>query len=253
MDFKELMQKMQHIEEGLAYDPSIDECGMDMPAAIIQGGHPPEESLNMNLTINSKGAGGIRELIDVLKGIGGDGEPKDEPYDDDSEIVIGDNYENSVDNDAGPHTYGVDAVTHQGDNPNGKLKGIKVNGGENPLFHESLVNHLASLYEEVKGRTLLSEISPDAFIARGGKITYLKSNGPKERAKLQSGQHVSGYLNSANATLPPNHATKHVHVNVASKKGEITPDWEDRLNSLAALGNKDRARKAAERDAKDRA
>lgn len=153
MDFKELMQKMQHIEEGIAYDPSIDECGMDMPAAIIQGGHSPEESLNMNLTISSKGAGGIRELIDVLKGIGGDSKSTTEPHDDDdSEIVIGDNYENSVDDDAGPHTYGVDAVTHQGDNPNGKLKGIKVNGGENPLFHESLVNHLASLYEDVKSR-----------------------------------------------------------------------------------------------------
>lgn len=261
MDFKELMQKMQQIDEGLSCDPSIDECGMDMPAAIIQGGHPPEESLNMNLTINSKGADGIRELIDVLKGIGSDGEPKDKPHNDDSEIVIGDNYENSVDDDSGPHIYGVDVVTHQGDNPNGKLKGIKVNGGENPLFHESLITNLAALYEEIKGRTLLSEMSPeekqaalDAFFAKGGTVTHGKSKRTKKDRMIGRlpGEDESGIRHSADAKAPPKRASRHDHVNVASKKGEITPDWEDRLNRLAAVGDEDRARKAAEREAKDR-
>lgn len=146
MDFKQLMQKMQQLDEGL------DECGGDMPAAIIQGGPPHEESLNMNLTINSKGADGIRELIDVLKGIGGDAdtEPKDIPHDDDSEIVIGDSYENELEDDVGPKVFGLDALIHQGDKKDRETN--KVNGGGNPQVQEALVKNLSSLYEEIKSR-----------------------------------------------------------------------------------------------------
>jgi hypothetical protein len=149
MDFKQLMQTMQQIEEGT--DLQVGECG-DMPA-IIQGGPPPEESLNMNLTINSKGADGIRELIDVLKGIGGDSdtEPKDMPHDDDSEIVIGDNYENKVEGDAGPKVFGIDSLLHQGDKKDRETN--PVNGGGNPQVQEALIQHLSSLYEDVKERT----------------------------------------------------------------------------------------------------
>jgi hypothetical protein len=143
MDLKQLMQKMQSIEEG----SSIEECG-DMPA-IVQGGPPHEESLNMNLTINSKGADGIRDLIDVLKGIGGD-EPKDMPHDDDSQIVIGDGFENEVDGDAGPKVFGLDALIHQGDKKDRETN--PVNGGGNPQVHETLIQNLASLYEEIKSR-----------------------------------------------------------------------------------------------------
>lgn len=160
MDFKELMQKMQQIDEGI--DTPIEECGGDMPAAIIQGGPPPEESLNMNLTINSKGADGIRELIDVLKGIGGDSNSEpvhtvhhddDEKLfgNDDEEIVIGDSFGNSKQGDAGSHVYNVDTLINQGDKK--EREAPRVNGGGNPQVHESLVDHLASLYEDVKERT----------------------------------------------------------------------------------------------------
>jgi hypothetical protein len=260
MDFKELMQKMQQIDEGLTIDPAMEECD-GMPAAIIQGGHPPEESLNMNLTINSKGADGIRELIDVLKGIGSNNDPTDDQHDD-SEIVIGDNYENSVDDDAGPHTYGTDAVIFKGNDMHNKgRKSLKVNGGENPQFHESIISNLSALYEEIKGRTALSEMSPeekqaaqDAFFAKGGTVKHGKSKRTKKDRMIGRlpGEHESGVLHSVDAKVPPRRASRHDHVNVASKKGEITPDWEDRLNRLAAVGDEDRARKAAERDAKDR-
>lgn len=259
MDFKELMQKMQQIDEGIM--PAVDECG-DMPAAIIHSGQPQEESLNMNLTINSKGADGIRELIDVLKGIGSDTEPKDAPHDDDSEIVIGDDYKNSVDGDEGSRVFGTDAVIFKGNDMHNKGRSAaKVNGGENPLFHESLITNLSALYEEVKGRTLLSEMSPeekqaamDAYFAKGGNITHGKSKRTKKDRMigLLPGEHEMGHRKSADAIAPPKRASRHDHVNVSSKKGEITPDWEDRLNRLAAVGDEDRARKAAERDAKDR-
>jgi hypothetical protein len=150
MDFKKLMQTMQEIDEGR--EPTIDECGMDMPAAIIQGGAPADESLNMNVTINSKGADGIRDLMDILKGISSDShhEPMDEP-DDDAEIVIGDSFGNEVDGDSGQHTYGINTVLHQGDKKDGEAR--KVNGGGQPQPHfESLVQNLAALYEDIKSR-----------------------------------------------------------------------------------------------------
>jgi hypothetical protein len=147
---------MQDIDEGC--DPSIQECG-DMPAAIIQGGPPPEESLNMNVTINSKGADGIRDLMNILKGIGGDSdtEPKDMPDNsDDAEIVIGDSFKNSIPGDQGSKVFDRDAVIFTGDDLASKKGGaLKTNGGENPQrnhFHESLVTNLFSLYEDVKSR-----------------------------------------------------------------------------------------------------
>jgi hypothetical protein len=162
MDFKELMQKMYQIDEGV--DTSIEECGGDMPAAVIQSGPAHDESLNMNLTINSKGADGIRELIDVLKGIGGDAdnEPTHSPHDDEkllgndeAEIVIGDSFGNSKQGDKGSKVFDIDAVTPTGNDMFSKGgEAPKQAGGGNPwnIRHESLVNHLASLYEDVKSR-----------------------------------------------------------------------------------------------------
>lgn len=156
MDLQQLMQQMKNIEEGL--DLPVEECGGDMPA-IIQGGPPADDSLNMNLTINSKGSDGLRELINVLKGIGGD-EPKDSPQDgerlfgtDDEEhaIVIGDNYENSINGDAGEKVFPLDALIHQGDKKDREAH--KVNGGGNPQMHETLMQNLSSLYEEIKNRS----------------------------------------------------------------------------------------------------
>lgn len=162
MDFKDLLQTMQHIDEGT--DPSIEECG-EMPT-VIQGGPPPEESLNMNLTINSKGADGIRELIDVLKGIGGDtgSEPAHSHRDndeklfgnDEAEIVIGDSFGNSKHGDKGSHVDDLDAMFPVGNDMFSKGGEAPARaGGGNPwnIRHESLVNHLASLYEDVKERT----------------------------------------------------------------------------------------------------
>jgi hypothetical protein len=163
MDFKELMQKMQQIDEGV--ELPFDECG-DMPAAIIQGGPPAEQSLNMNLTINSKGADGIRDLIDVLKGIGSNDshEPAHSHHDDDeklfgnddADIVIGDSFGNAKHGDKGSHVSKLDSMFPVGDDLSSKGgEAPKQAGGGNPwnIRHESLVNHLASLYEDVKDRT----------------------------------------------------------------------------------------------------
>ena len=252
MDFKELLQKMQHIEEGMEYDPEIEECGDDMPAAIIHGDQHADESLNMNLTINSKGADGIRDLIDVLKGIGGDTEPKDIPHDDDSEIVIGDDYENSVDGDAGSKVFDTDAVIFKGNDMHSKGRSaVKVNGGENPqIHHESLISNLAALYEDVKDRLSKSEKRAQSdqavqdFIKSGGSIkkhepqkepskkpySPPKSKKPSnDEFKLRNDDgSIAKISNIGFRKEPP-------IVNPNRKKHAITPDWEDKLAQLGAL------------------
>lgn len=155
MDLKQLLQTMKTIEEGC--DPSIEECG-GMPA-IIQSEQPHDESLNMNLTINSKGADGIRELIDVLKGIGSDSE-NDEPKDiptihKGGEIVIGDDFKNAVNGDAGQKVFNQSTLTHQGDVKS--REALKVNGGGQPQVHEALLQNLSALYENVKARNQKSK------------------------------------------------------------------------------------------------
>jgi hypothetical protein len=70
----------------------------------------------------------------------------------------GETWENSAHGDAGAHIHGVDAVTATGDDMNSK-------GGASPLarapgsntmihYHESLVNKLTAMYEEIKGDTI---------------------------------------------------------------------------------------------------
>jgi hypothetical protein len=251
MDFKKLMQKMQHLDEG--FEPSFEECGGDMPAAIIQGGPPPEESLNMNLTINSKGADGIRDLLDVLKGIGSDSvhEPKDLPHDDDSEIVIGDSYGNEVEGDAGPKVFGLDALLHQGDKKDRETN--KVNGGGNPQVQEALIQNLFSLYEEIKSRIPLAEMSPEdkqaainAYLAKGGTIK--KHDPQKEPSKRpyvepKRKQHSSDEFKLRNddgsiAKIPTVGFRKEPPIVNPNRKNRLTPDWEDKLAQLAAIKDK---------------
>lgn len=152
MDFTQLMQTMKQIDENL----DVDECGgMEMPAVMIGSDDAhAADSLSMNVTINSKGADSIRDLMDILKGISG--EHHGEPKDDDSEIVIGDDYENAVEGDKGSKVFGLDAAVFTGDDLASKGKeGVKQAGGGNPwnIRNESLVTHLSSLYEDVKERT----------------------------------------------------------------------------------------------------
>jgi hypothetical protein len=178
MNFKELAHKLQNIQEGRDVECAMGECGddgMGLPAAImgITNQSHPEESLTMNVTINSKGAGGIRDLMDILKGIDdhshddhhGDmkpGMPDDDDGhalfgSDDIETVIDDSYKNSAHGDAGPTTFGIDAVTTTGDDMFSKGdEAPKQAGGGNPwnMRNESLVHNLSSLYNDIKTRKL---------------------------------------------------------------------------------------------------
>lgn len=182
MDFKELAYKLKSIQEGdemfnpFKTDEPVDECGGDMPPQPAQS----SGDVNMNITINGHGADGIRDLMNIIKGIegndnGGDLHSQPSPAmpkphgkelfggdEKSSTVVIGDEYENSVKGGSDAHTYNVRSVLPKGDDLASKdsedSKNLKVNGGENPIgmrkhqHNESLLRHLSSLYEEIKSR-----------------------------------------------------------------------------------------------------
>ena len=63
MNFEELMKKMKSIDEG----QSVDECGA-MPIGISGPSEQPD-NVTMNVSMNGSGAGGIRDLMAIIKNI----------------------------------------------------------------------------------------------------------------------------------------------------------------------------------------
>ena len=160
MNFEELMKKMKAIDEGQI----AEECGA-MPIGI-GGPMGQQDNVTMNVSMNGSGAGGIRDLMAILKNIEnsehdhGDvlvGEPSEqEPImgaivqSMGHEHDMGEEYENSVDGGSDPEVYGIDAVTQTGDDMHSKgLEAPPVNGGGNPM-QEALVSRLAQMYDEIK-------------------------------------------------------------------------------------------------------
>lgn len=134
-----------------AGDEGIEECGA-MPIEV--GGAPKQQdNVTMNVSMNGSGAGGIRDLMAILKNIeqGGHDEPS---HGDGGDVhaIFGDGYENSPEGGSEPEVYGTDAITQTGDDMFSKGKeALKVNGGGNPM-HETLVAKLSEMYNEIKER-----------------------------------------------------------------------------------------------------
>ena len=150
-----------------------------------------QDNVTMNVSMNGSGAGGIRDLMAILKNIEnsehdhGDvlvGEPSEqEPImgaivqSMGHEHDMGEEYENSVDGGSEPEVYGIDAITQTGDDMHSKgLEKPPVNGGGNPM-QEALVSRLAKMYDEIK------EAKQDKFDA----LKHVKNptKGEKEAAK----------------------------------------------------------------------
>lgn len=154
MDFKDIYKQIVAIDEGQA---PVEECGI-MPMGAPGG---QSDSVNMNVSLNASGAGGIRDLMNVLKNIDDVAEPHHGAKDHEDPL-FGDGFEeefsNSMAGHDGPTTAPVSAVLPTGDDLASKGKEVKkVNGGGNPLarkssMEESLVDHLQNLYTEIKNR-----------------------------------------------------------------------------------------------------
>jgi hypothetical protein len=148
------LDKVWEEGEELLKDGPVEECG-NMP--MIADHSDQQDSVTMNVSMNGSGAGGIRDLMAILKNI------EDSAEADHPDMIVGiDKPEMEEDTDGGfqdattqpnPKTAGVDAVTRTGSDLASKgAEAPKVNGGGNPFVKEGLLDQLSNLYQEVKLR-----------------------------------------------------------------------------------------------------
>jgi hypothetical protein len=146
-DIKTLIQKLESIQQSRP----IEECGM-MPPSISMSSPKQQDSVTMNVSMNGSGAGGIRDLLDVLRDL--QSSDDSEQSDSDIELLFGkeldisrEEYQNEPD-----EMYGnINTMTGQGDDLHSKsIEKPAVAGGGNPM---SIKPRLESLYQEIKRRT----------------------------------------------------------------------------------------------------
>lgn len=157
MNFQDLLTKIKNIDEG----KSIEECGEIMAPMMHHDAPKQSDSVTMNVSMNGSGAGGIKDLMDILKNIesSAHGEPQ-HGHDGGDEIIIGgptnlddrmSDLEDSYDNEPNPLTTGSNIMT--GDDLASKGgEAEKVNGGGNPMgVDEALIARLTQHYQSIKG------------------------------------------------------------------------------------------------------
>lgn len=175
MNFTELYKKISQIENGITESQMLDECPCQ---DAIEHQPKQQDSVNMNISINGQGSNGIRDLMDILRNIESPesaendeiliGAPADDDVDsgdeieiepsndadDEEEIIVTDDYENSPIGASDAAVYGISAVTGMGDDLASKgAEARKQAGGGNPWnVSESLRKQLKGLYEEIKLR-----------------------------------------------------------------------------------------------------
>ena len=186
MNLQDLMVKLKKIDENQEIAPTKDDKPSEAEGIISIGGPvpgmmghaeppPQQDSVSMNVSLNGAGAGGVRDLMDILhnieKGVSGNKDDDTaEPimgaahdamsHDGDLDEVIDDDNEswgNSASGSSGHHTHGIEAVTFSGDDMNskGKISPVARAPGTNSLrepsqFDESLVDRLQAMYQEIK-------------------------------------------------------------------------------------------------------
>ena len=164
-----------HVDQPLM-DTEVEECGMP---GMPMGAPKQPDNVSMNVSMNGSGAGGIRDLMSILRNIeqgeegpGSEIDIEPERFGDrdmdiivqkhsgmDKGVEIDDDFANQPD-----EMYGnMDSVTGTGNDIHSKGKEApKVNGGGNPMPVESgttyklpsgdLKIRLESLYQEIKSR-----------------------------------------------------------------------------------------------------
>jgi hypothetical protein len=238
MNLQDLMSKLKAIEEnatpgatsagGIATVPTpeetVEECG-EMPGAIIHAGGamPQQDNVTMNVSLNGSGAGGVRDLMDVLRNIEQSaeqepliGEPHQGHDDSEEEPLIGDmvaamghamgadgaevemdetmddheDWGNSAPGGSPHHVSGVDAVTVTGDDMNskGKLSPLARAPGTNAMrhpMHEEVADRLQQLYNSIKEERTEEKDEK-------GNVVRWKEEGEWTKAKKDSDPSKSG-------------------------------------------------------------
>jgi hypothetical protein len=145
----------------LVGEENVEECGLpgmsNMPSGMM-GSPKQQDNVTMNISMNGTGAGGIRDLMGILKNIENGGqEPVQHAHGD--EIVIGMGEEqvtggfDSATTEPDPKTQPTSAVLKKGPDIHGNMGDHRPRQAGLPHAQmENLVSHLSTLYQEVKGR-----------------------------------------------------------------------------------------------------
>ena len=165
MDLKSLIAKMTAIEESasattecgdmaspgdqMLTGASMEECG-DMPMPGGMAAPKQQDNVTMNVSMNGSGAGGIRDLMDILRNLE-DGPGQQEP--EEIELAFGETVPGSdATTEPAPEVFPMGASFPTGDDLASKGgEEPKVNGGGNPM-QESLVSRLSEMYNEIKNK-----------------------------------------------------------------------------------------------------
>ncbi len=142
-------------------EPAYNECG-DEPSKMPNDGEfltgecggmmsspapKQSDSVTMNVSMNGSGAGGIRDLIGILRNIEQSGSHKDA-----DDVLVGIGAEEAFDNEPNPTVAGINAVTPTGDDLHSKggigRRGVHISGSN---AMESLISKLSAKYESIKG------------------------------------------------------------------------------------------------------
>ena len=177
--FPDMSQEAGPVDTGMmeATDIPVEECGDMMPMPM--SAPKQSDSVTMNISMNGSGAGGIRDLMSILRDIEHGGEqgdsmphpddleldiksmdhPHDEPaHDEHGEedgIVFGNDMEEEYANQPDEMYAPVDAMVNPPSNDLNKPKQMykhSYHQGDNAMAMESLRSNLENLYKEVKSR-----------------------------------------------------------------------------------------------------
>lgn len=180
---------------------SLEECG-DMPMGMMgMSSHQgQQDSVTMNISMNGSGAGGIRDLMSILRDIEGSNNPDVHSHDV-SKLFGGDDIEVAFDEEMADGrfgsattapataTAGIDAVTATGNDLASKgIEAPKVNGGGNPM-HEALTSRLYQMYQAIKEDTEQQDLG-DGFT-----LTSIDAFGEKRSAVLDTQSNTYYILN----------------------------------------------------------
>ena len=146
----------------LVGEENVEECGLpgmsNMPSGMM-GTPKQQDNVTMNISMNGTGAGGIRDLMGILKNIENGGHEPEQHAHDHDEIVVGMGEEQATGGfdfattEPQPETQPTSAVLKKGPDLHGNMGDHRPRQAGLPRAQmENLVSHLSTLYQEVKGR-----------------------------------------------------------------------------------------------------
>ena len=174
--YRDRIDMLKDLERtGKLKDESMEECGdmMALPTGMGHDQSTQNDSVTMSVSMNGAGDGGIRDFMNILKGIENVGEPHGDH--DATDVMFGGEMEpemeafaNSMAGASEKTTFPQSAVTDIGSNDGrGDHEAPKANGGGNPYnqVSEELVNRLSNLYQEIKDQGVAEGYNPNSASA----------------------------------------------------------------------------------------